>query len=194
VGRCSLFLCFSPVRLEQPAGRTPPTDHFRKTKPPSPDPGWFHCSALRWVVRQLCSSSAHAHAQSAYVTQDKAPPPSAAKVRGEATSLPRLAGVSVPANQNLERNLNIAVRGKIGARHPTALPPMLSHRLRAVGVPQGTIYGLDVDPTNNYIVTAGQVTHPIVRGRRMANRRAAEIDRHVLPGDRSPRMREQADF
>ncbi|CAM9266437.1 unnamed protein product [Ectocarpus sp. 12 AP-2014] len=30
------------------------------------------------------------------------------------------------------------------------------HRLRAVKVPQGTIYGLDVDPTNKYIVTAGQ--------------------------------------
>ncbi|CBJ30084.1 conserved unknown protein [Ectocarpus siliculosus] len=30
------------------------------------------------------------------------------------------------------------------------------HRLRAVKVPQGTIYGLDVDPTNKYIITAGQ--------------------------------------
>ncbi|CAB1119878.1 unnamed protein product [Ectocarpus sp. CCAP 1310/34] len=30
------------------------------------------------------------------------------------------------------------------------------HRLRAVKVTQGTIYGLDVDPTNKYIVTAGQ--------------------------------------
>ncbi|CAN0050576.1 unnamed protein product, partial [Scytosiphon promiscuus] len=30
------------------------------------------------------------------------------------------------------------------------------NRLRAVSVPQGTIFGLDVDPTNKYIVTAGQ--------------------------------------
>lgn len=35
-------------------------------------------------------------------------------------------------------------------------------RLRAVNVPQGTIYGLDVDPTNNYIVTAGQVSPPVL--------------------------------
>lgn len=39
---------------------------------------------------------------------------------------------------------------------------MLDRRLRAVKVPQGTIYGLDVDPTNKYIVTAGQVTTPDV--------------------------------
>lgn len=42
------------------------------------------------------------------------------------------------------------------------LPPMSDGRLRAVKVPQGTIYGLDVDPTNKYIVTAGQVTTPAV--------------------------------
>lgn len=30
-------------------------------------------------------------------------------------------------------------------------------RLKAVTVPQGTIYDLDVDPTNKYIITGGQV-------------------------------------
>ena len=30
-------------------------------------------------------------------------------------------------------------------------------RYKSVSVPQGTIYGLDVDPTNKYMVTVGQV-------------------------------------
>lgn len=32
------------------------------------------------------------------------------------------------------------------------------HRFKSVSVPQGTIFGLDVDPTNKYMVTAGQVS------------------------------------
>ncbi|CAM9820841.1 unnamed protein product [Chrysoparadoxa australica] len=48
-------------------------------------------------------------------------------------------------------------------------------RYKSVGVPQGTIYGLDVDPTNKYLLTAGQDKKlniwSIVSGRHMRSYR-----------------------
>lgn len=46
----------------------------------------------------------------------------------------------------------------------TMIGSLVPCRYKAVSVPQGTIFGLDVDPTNKYMVTAGQVSADIGSG------------------------------